>query len=46
MKEWVLRNRRILMLKGAVGCALAAAQIDPDNKVLALAVNLTWLFLF
>lgn len=46
IKEWVLRNRRILALKFAVSVALAAAHYFPENRELALITNFVWLFLF
>lgn len=45
MKEWWLRNKRLIALKVAVGCALAATHYFPEQMP-SLLVNLIWLFLF
>ena len=45
MKEWIGRNKRLIALKFAVGCALAGAHFFPEHMP-SLLVNLIWLTLF
>jgi hypothetical protein len=45
MASFFYRNRRIMLLKLCVACALTAAHFYPQSQF-GLLVNLLWLFMF
>lgn len=44
MKDWMRRNKRILLLKVAIGAALVINHYYPSDA--SWVVNLIWLFAF
>lgn len=45
MRDWLIKNRRVVMLKVAVATALVVSHFYPESRF-GLAVNLVWLALF
>ncbi len=45
MREWLIKHKRIVLLKVAVGGALTATHFYPEHMP-SLLVNLLWLLLF